>query len=66
MQVVRPVEGVEVQWPRALDELPIRLHRKAVRRDGRVVVTAEDVEVARHVLEVARIRDESPQPVRAR
>ena len=63
VQVVRPVQRVEVQRTRAVDEPPICLHRSVIGHDRAAVVTAQHVDVAGHVLQVAGVGHQAAQQV---
>ena len=64
VQVVRPVQRVEVQRPFAVDETPIHLYRSQIRHHRIAVIAAQHVDVAGHVLQVARVGHQIPQQVR--
>ena len=63
MQIVRAVERVEVQRPLPLDEPAISLHRNLIRHDRAAVVAAQHVDVAGHVLQVARVGHQAAQQI---
>ena len=63
MQVVCAVERIEVQRALAFDEPAVGLHGSQVRHDRAAVVTAQHVDVAGHVLQVAGVGHQAAQQV---
>jgi len=60
---VHPVERVEVHRTLARGEPVVRGDRVRVRGNDAAVVAAQHVDVGRHVLQVAAVGDEIPEPV---